>query len=128
MFVENVLVAVPAQEATGDVDAASRPSNVAAGDDLRDAVAVEVGRVLQPRAPVLVAAVDEAMVVSQRRGGEEQEEDDGGARHYDAPRPDNTAGIVRSRIFRSSDGDQLSMYCRSSCIQWSKSILLRPDT
>ena len=47
---------------------------------------------------------------------------------YEAPFPLSTAGIVFSRIFKSSMGDQESMYSRSSCIQRSKSRLLRPLT
>ena len=37
-----------------------------------------------------------------------------------APRPNNTTGMVFSRIFRSRLGDQLSMYSISSSIQRRK--------
>src|SRR6266702_322495 len=45
-----------------------------------------------------------------------------------APRPVNTLGMVRSRIFQSSASDQLSMYCISIFIQVSKSTASRPET
>src|SRR5439155_19511013 len=47
---------------------------------------------------------------------------------YLAPLPDNTAGTVFNRIFRSRSGDHVSMYLRSSAIQRSKSSSLLPDT
>lgn len=44
-----------------------------------------------------------------------------------APRCCNTAGIVLAMILRSRESDHESMYCISSCIQFSKSTSLRPD-
>ncbi len=47
--------------------------------------------------------------------------------HYFAPMPNSTAGIVLSRILRSSQIDQLSMYLRSSFTHVSNSFTsLRP--
>ena len=47
--------------------------------------------------------------------------------HYFAPMPNRTAGIVLSRILRSSQIDQLSMYLRSSFTHVSNSFTsLRP--
>src|ERR1035437_4657849 len=45
-----------------------------------------------------------------------------------APEPRSTAGMVRSRILKSSHSDHLSMYCKSSSIHCSKAIELRPAT
>ena len=43
-----------------------------------------------------------------------------------APEPLSTAGMVCSKIWKSSHRDHLSMYCRSSSIHFSKEMELLP--